>query len=546
MQKSIGLTAAFSVAMLFSFAQSVGVGTSTPHTSAQIDISSTNKGLLIPRMSTANINAIVQPAKGLMVLDTVTNQLLVNMGTGAAPSWQTVVAKSGWALTGNTGTDPANQYLGTTDMTPLRFRTNNFQSGEVNPDNGNVFLGYRTGSVSPTTATTNSVAIGKRALGQGRYQDGIVAIGDSALFANGDFPNSSGGQGNTGVGSKSLQNNSSGRWNTALGFETLKSSGFRDGSTAVGYRALRSMVNGSYNTAVGINALSDASSGTFNTALGSETLMSNIDGFNNTAVGSYALLQSISGHDNVAIGQSAQFWSENGHYNTSVGTSSLSRTTNSQYNVCVGYGAGRGFDMGYNNTILGANCDVNQAGLFNVIAIGQAVTITASSQARIGNPATNSIGGYVGWSNLSDARFKLNVAENVPGLDFIMKLKPTTYHLDITALSKELDEGRGKELDVFSKQAIAQKEKMLFSGFVAQEVEKAAKEIGYDFSGIDKPQNEKDFYGLRYAEFVVPLVKAMQEQQAMIEELKKSNEELKRQLSELLKLASKKERCTVH
>jgi hypothetical protein len=35
--------------------------------------------------------------------------------------------------------------------------------------------------------------------------------------------------------------------------------------------------------------------------------------------------------------------------------------------------------------------------------------------------------------------------------------------------------------------------------------------LGFDFSGVEKPKNEKDLYGLRYAEFVVPLVKAVQE-----------------------------------
>ena len=39
----------------------------------------------------------------------------------------------------------------------------------------------------------------------------------------------------------------------------------------------------------------------------------------------------------------------------------------------------------------------------------------------------------------------------------------------------------------------------------------------FDFSGVDPPKNEKDLYGLRYAEFVVPLVKAVQEQQDIIE-----------------------------
>ena len=49
-------------------------------------------------------------------------------------------------------------------------------------------------------------------------------------------------------------------------------------------------------------------------------------------------------------------------------------------------------------------------------------------------------------------------------------------------------------------------------------MELAAESVGYDFSGVDKPKNEDDFYGLRYAEFVVPLVKAIQEQQQIIEQ----------------------------
>jgi flagellar biosynthesis chaperone FliJ len=60
---------------------------------------------------------------------------------------------------------------------------------------------------------------------------------------------------------------------------------------------------------------------------------------------------------------------------------------------------------------------------------------------------------------------------------------------------------------------------------------------------VDKPKNENDFYGLRYAEFVVPLVKAVQEQQATIETLnkkvesaEKENAELKARLDRLEKL----------
>jgi hypothetical protein len=74
------------------------------------------------------------------------------------------------------------------------------------------------------------------------------------------------------------------------------------------------------------------------------------------------------------------------------------------------------------------------------------------------------------------------------------------------------------------RQSRAEKEKILYTGFIAQEVEKTARELGYDFSGVDKPQNEHSLYGLRYAEFVVPLVKAMQEQQRIIDEQRRELE----------------------
>ena len=74
------------------------------------------------------------------------------------------------------------------------------------------------------------------------------------------------------------------------------------------------------------------------------------------------------------------------------------------------------------------------------------------------------------------------------------------------------------------------------SGFIAQEVEKAAQEIGYDFNGIHKPENANDNYSLAYSQFVVPLVKGMQEQQKQIEDQQKVNQQLQQQIDELKKL----------
>ncbi|TMI79425.1 MAG: SlyX family protein [Bacteroidetes bacterium] len=78
--------------------------------------------------------------------------------------------------------------------------------------------------------------------------------------------------------------------------------------------------------------------------------------------------------------------------------------------------------------------------------------------------------------------------------------------------------------------ALKEKEQIRLTGFVAQEVEKSAKELGFNFSGIDAPKNQNDVYGLRYSEFVVPLVKAVQEQQAIIEKQQQQIDDLKKEL----------------
>jgi hypothetical protein len=224
-----------------------------------------------------------------------------------------------------------------------------------------------------------------------------------------------------------------------------------------------------------------------------------VGGFRNTAMGAEALAVN------------------NESFNTAVGALALSATTVSEFNTAVGYGAASAHNLGYNNTLIGANSDANAIGLYNCVALGQGTTCTASSQARIGNSATSSIGGYVGWSNISDGRFKKNIQENVKGLDFIMKLHPVTYQLDVQGISSFLNEGRRQSSNAMMTQSISEKEKMYFSGFIAQDVESTAKQLGYDFSGVDAPKNDKDLYSLRYAEFVVPLTKAVQEQQALID-----------------------------
>jgi hypothetical protein len=129
---------------------------------------------------------------------------------------------------------------------------------------------------------------------------------------------------------------------------------------------------------------------------------------------------------------------------------------------------------------------------------------------------------------------KTGVQQNVPGLAFIKLLNPVTYHLQVNAInSLTLSEHQKKIGMDKDEKSILEKESKLYTGFIAQEVEAAAKQAGYDFSGVDAPKNEKDLYGLRYSEFVVPLVKSVQELAAQNAELKSDLEILKQELSQL-------------
>ena len=352
-----------------------------------------------------------------------------------------------------------------------------------------------------------------------------TATGYNALYHN------TNGSYNTALGFSTLFNNNIGYENTAIGAEALQwnSSGYYN--TALGRFALFNNTTGHSNTATGMNSLQGNTTGTFNTATGRDALYTNTTGSYNSAHGRFALAANTTGEQNTAMGDEALTNNSTGSFNTAIGLGSLYSTTISANNTMLGCRAAYYYDLGWNNTFVGANSNANASGIYNSIAMGESATATASSQARIGNSSITSIGGFAGWSNVSDGRIKQNVMENVPGLSFISKLRPVTYHLNLDSADRIMQKLPVKGTDgkiiaatSFETKARKQKEQIVYTGFIAQDVEKAAKELGFDFSGVDAAKNDKDLYGLRYAEFVVPLVKAVQEQQVIIEKLTKQVE----------------------
>jgi len=581
-----------------SYSQSFSINTdgSIADTSAMLDIKSFAKGMLIPRMTKTQRNKIFQPASGLLVFQNGPDSTGFYFYDGSTWYWMYSTENmlygdsTSWNRSGNSGTNPSSNFVGTTDNQPLSFRVNNVKAGLLDHINHNTSLG--TGSLMSYTGS-NSVGVGDSTMFSSTTGSGNVAVGhaalrfnttgnDNAAFGNNSLYKTTTGFGNTGTGSNTLFNNTTGHDNTASGFLSLNQNtgGFQNtaigsnalssnttGSdcTAIGMSALFSNTTGFVNTALGFATLFSNTTGSFNTALGEFSMNSNTTGTNNTASGNFSLqfnttgsnntangIQSLklntTGSNNTATGINALFANTTGFQNTANGSFSLQSNTTGNNNVAIGLNTFINDTTGSGNTVVGnfagdlAKNDNNNTfigfganntsgiALSNSTALGNGTAITASNQVRVGNSAVTSIGGKVDWTTLSDGRYKKNILQNVPGLLFILKLKPVTYNFDEQALNSFYKTGlRGND------NLLSTKEKIIYSGFIAQEVEKAAIEAGYDFSGVDKPKSEKDLYGLRYADFVVPLVKAIQEQQQTLTHLQEQLEILTKKVEQLLK-----------
>ena len=268
------LAAAPLVAQAQTSTGSVGIGTTAPDMSAALDIVSSTKGALLPRV--ADATTIATPATGLLVFQTGgTAGFYYNAGTPAAPSWQrlaTGAAGAGDNLGNHTATQnltlQGNALLGTGAELPAGVvgvgvrADGGLNLGQYTADNNS--LGYQAGQA--ITTGTQNVLLGVRAGTAITTGIGNVFSGFESGFANttGNYNTYSG--------------NSSGFYNTA----------------------------GNYNVGIGIAAGQGLENGTntgyYNTFTGSFSGYVNTTGYQNTFVGFAAGVNNTTGHDNAALG----------------------------------------------------------------------------------------------------------------------------------------------------------------------------------------------------------------------------------------------------
>ncbi|MGE8525218.1 hypothetical protein [Chryseobacterium rhizosphaerae] len=253
-----------------------------------------------------------------------------------------------WSITGNSGTNPATNFIGTTDNQPLVFKINGSEKMKLSPNGRLVFF-----DVHSQTWAYN-------------------------LYIGGGNEVPSNNQGgtnyaNVAVGLGSLSSNTTGSSNTALGYNTMTNSTTGSLNTALGINAMQFSVNANSNVAVGINTLGGMVTGEYNTAVGFAALRT---------WGSVASIPLIG---NTGIGTSALMDLNNGSYNTVMGHNSLMRTVTANYNIVIGTNNAPVVNNATSNIYIGNNIVPVSTSPSNELNIGNWI---------IGNNGTIGIGQY--------------------------------------------------------------------------------------------------------------------------------------------------------
>ena len=390
-----------------------------------------------------------------------------------------------------------------------------YQTGNAANAIGHVMIGWRAGYVNQANS---NVYIGQEAGRNNTSGASNVFIGVDAGYANVTGASNTfvgtqagtyhtGGQ-NTSFGHKSLfgvSNASSGSYNTAVGFYA----GYGNkgtNNTCLGAIAGRYMLTGEQNTIVGSQASDNNDiTGNENVVLGFATAQKLTSGSENTVLGSgAALVGPITGSNNVFVGRRAAYSMGSAAANTIIGHQAGYYLSSGSQNTGVGKGALTNVTSGTNHTTLGYTAGDEITTGTNCIAIGFAAgsgssprqMTTNSNEIVIGSNAI--VGAYVrvAWTTGSDKRDKINFS-NVPhGLDFVNKLKPTSY-----SLRKERDSD-----EIIGKRKY---------GFLAQEILELE---GENPVIIDNSDENK--LALQDSNLIPILVNAIQELKAEIELLK--------------------------
>jgi len=425
-----------------------------------------------------------------------------------------------------------------------------------------------------TTANHNT-ANGSKALYNNTTGTENTASGSQALYYNSDGNKNStygaysgynitSGDENTFIGNNVGKYMQTGNSNTAIGYNAFFNFGGAggthaggNGNVAVGKYAMFNPTSGDYNVALGYSAFSLPNTGAENVFIGynsdrdDNTSLSNV-----TAVGAYSEVNAdktlaLGSYANViaseatAIGYKAYANNTNtlilGQINgvngavsdTKVGIGTTSPQT--KLNLLGGFGIGSGQGLstihGDKNSIQ-INTDTYYGGTFDEHSgyLIFSTMATGWTNAKLNFCTSDNWGSYNtaspalvikqtgivvnGTTYASDRRVKTDIKEIEYGLETIIKLHPVSYN-------KHVIDGDFNNGDFTLGASFAE------VGLIAQDVYEVVPEV------VSKPEDEtKELWGVDYAKLTPILIKAVQEQQKEIEELRAIVKELQEKSEE--------------
>ncbi|MEM6515460.1 MAG: tail fiber domain-containing protein [Bacteroidota bacterium] len=514
-------------------AQGVGIGTTTPEESAILDVTSTEKGLLIPRMTAADREAIDTPAKGLMVFDNETNSFWFYNGT----EWNEIGADDGDVFLVNSNVisgDGAGANLlgdGANASANIAIGNNALSTAQSGGNGFNVAVGWNSQPLTGDVVFGNPFGF-------------FFAFGNASVGGRTLEQNTTGAQ-NAALGYQSLQSNTTGSANAAVGSFALNRTTTGNGNIAMGLRAGQGNITGEGNLYIGFDAgrgtnqATDGSAENTNvTFLGRQTGVSDagINYTNSTALGFEALItadnQIVLGNGDISEITTSGNLVTSGNINATdvTATGNLSGIDlNSSGDVNTGNLNATG-DANVTNVLATGNVssvDVSASGdisTTNLTATANVDAVDVNASGNVNATDVNATGemNATAFNTTSDGRFKYNVEENVKGLEFILNLRPVVYNFDYTKHAKFNHKGEKSNTGKIE------------TGFIAQEVEIAAENANYNFDGVKIPENlEDEHYSVDYSKFVMPLTKAIQELKGIIDGQNKQIKALSAELAEV-------------
>lgn len=302
------------------YAQNVGINTDSPDNSALLDLTSTEKGLLPPRMNTAQMKDVASPAAGLLVYNTDSSSFCVYTGS----SWLKVLLSTTTTAVNYVGTS----YLGMTSG----YGSTGAKEG-TSSNLYNIAIGDYAGNAN--TSGSNNIALGYNALKANTTNTDQVAIGKNAMqkvirtyYAGNDA-------GSVAIGSNALSSATYTFGNVAIGESAISNATTPSFNTAVGYKSLSNLTTGSSNAAVGYQALQSAGVAIGSTALGAYSLQASTAD-NNVGVGYFTGNDNTTGDRNTYIGSQSGLGNTTGKANTFIGYSAVPSSSDLKYAAAIG------------------------------------------------------------------------------------------------------------------------------------------------------------------------------------------------------------------